>query len=91
MTSSEREFLCEIMWLALMERGLGMCSKSPEYIKEKMRRKQDPLALWQGMGLDAKSIVKCYFDRWCLPLDKLLSEITNSEQEKKRILRGDGG
>ncbi len=80
MTAKEREFLCEIMWLALMQRGKGMQSKSPAYIQEKMQRKQDPMAMWQGIDDDAKALVRDYFYKWehnVNRLNDMLSEIQN--------------
>ena len=75
MTTEERELLMEVMWLAMMQRGAGLGSKAPGYILEKMRRKQDPVALWQGMDSEAISIAKCYCDKWRVPLGDWLAEL----------------
>lgn len=64
----DKELFQQVCFLALMQHGEGLISKSPKYIKEKMRVKKSPLAAWQMLDNDCQLVVLTWADRWNIPI-----------------------
>ncbi|MCK5017419.1 MAG: hypothetical protein KAS32_10165 [Candidatus Peribacteraceae bacterium] len=86
--AKEKVLFSEICMAFLMQNGVGINTKSPEYIREKMARKEDSMAIWQSCGFMVKGRIREYCNKWGLPIDKWIAEIEAPGHMTKKLKTG---
>lgn len=73
-TAEQKEIFQHVCFGVLMDAN-GIAGKSPEYIAEKMRKKDHPLAAWQMLHPILQVRVREWAEGWKFPLDELLGTL----------------
>lgn len=71
-----------VCFIALLQRGEGLTSKAPSYIREKLKAAEDPIAAWNMLGGDIQLLVYEWARLWKFPLDACLIKISREEAKK---------
>lgn len=72
-TTEQKEILQHVCFGVLMANGV--IHKSPKYIAEKMKTKNDTLSAWQMLHSDSRDKIILWAHNWNFPLKKILNEI----------------
>ena len=72
-TKKQKEIFTHTCFIAMMNGGV--IDKSPEYIAEKMEKKDSLTAMWNSLHSNSKNCMKEWAKLWNFPLKELLEEI----------------
>ncbi len=84
MNKKDQELFIEICMICLMQGGMGINTKSPQYIREKMGRKSDLRAIYASCGSMVKGRIKEYCTKWNLPFDKWERWVQDQDKISKK-------
>ncbi len=71
-----------VCFIALLQRGEGLTSKAPSYIREKKKAAEDPIGAWNMLGGNIQLLVCEWARLWKFPLDACLIEISREEAKE---------
>lgn len=75
MDTAQMDLFRTVCFIALMQHGKGLISKRPDYIKQKFKTSEDPLAAWQMLDFEVQRTVQKWAEYSDFPLTSCLHEI----------------
>lgn len=75
MNNEQINLFRHVCFIALMQHGKGLISKSPSYIKQKMKTCQCPLAAWQMLDFEGQEKVMQWASYVNFPIKDFIHEI----------------